>query len=70
MDEGAGMAIQVECVCMQMCVGERIRGVGVYTHPVTTQPLPQRKVSETWPCSIVGLVINSGAVREGCRMIN
>lgn len=46
----------------------------MYTHLVTTQPLPGKKktktVSEAWPCSMVGLVINRGAVQEGCRMIN
>lgn len=42
----------------------------MYTHPVTIQPLPERKVSEAWLYSMVGLVINRGAVQEGCRMIN
>ena len=59
------------CVCALADVCRRVHlGVGVRTHPVTTQPLPERKVPEAWPCGMVGLVINRGAAQEGCRMIN
>lgn len=65
------MAARDACVCALADVCRRVHlGVGMCTHPVTTQPLPERKVPEAWPCSMVGLVINRGAVQEGCRMIN
>lgn len=53
---------------MFVCVCERLHvGVGMYTHRMTTQLLPERRVSEAWPCSMVGFVINRGAAQEGLQ---